>query len=107
MRIIPSLNPISKHSTNVQTATENYDHPCEKYSVNQRLDTDDPVIQISSQQSSSCVEVSGEPSANIKGKIVKKNLIKKSLVESIDDEPQSACIDEEREAMRVKTTRFF
>lgn len=106
MRIISSVNPISKHSTDVQTATENYDHQCEKYKVNQRLDTHDPVTQNSSQQSS-CVKVGGEPLANIKGKTVKKHLNKKNLVESTDDEPQIVCVDEEREAMRIKTTRFF
>jgi hypothetical protein len=103
MRIIPSLNPISKRNLDVQTATENYNFKHEKYKVHKRLNINDQATQNSSQQSS-CIEVSDKPLANIKEK---KHLIEESLAESIDDKPQSACIDEEREAMRVKTTRFF
>ena len=108
MRIIEYLNPTGKRCMDVQTVTENYDCKCEEHDVNQESSTHAQINHDQCPQSSSCIEINGEPLANTTGKNREKHLLEENLVGSADNEPQSVQdIDEEREAMLIKTTRFF
>jgi monothiol glutaredoxin len=69
------------------------------------------MVEKSGQPLSPCVEVDGTMLADVSGEEVENYLLSNGLVAPSDDEadaPTNApCTDEEHEAMRTKTVRFF
>jgi monothiol glutaredoxin len=69
------------------------------------------MVEKSGQPLSPCVEIDGTMLADVSGEEVENWMLSNGLVESTDNEadaPTNApCTDEEHEAMRSKTIRFF
>jgi monothiol glutaredoxin len=69
------------------------------------------MVEKSGQPLSPCVEVDGTMLADVSGEEVENYLLSNGLVSPSEDEadaPTNApCTDEEHEAMRTKTVRFF
>ncbi len=69
------------------------------------------MVERSGQPLSPCVEVDGVMLADVSGEEVENYLLSNSLVSPSTSETEvptnSACTDEEHEAMRSKTVRFF
>ena len=69
------------------------------------------MVEKSGQSLSPCVEIDGVMLADVSGEEVENYLLSNALVNSnneIPDAPIDApCTDEEHEAMRTKTIRFF
>lgn len=109
MKIIAYLNPASRSSMDVRTILKKYKLKYEEHDIVKSPNTHTQIIRNPGQQPSSpCVEIDGTMLVNVSGETVEKYLLKKGLVESIYSEPRKAhCIDEEREAIRSKTVRFF
>ena len=108
MKIIPYLNSNNRHRTDIQTVIEKYILNNEEHDINQKSNTDARMTQNSVQQPPAHIEISNKTSAYIHERIAQKKRLKDSLVELIDREPQNAeFIDEEREAIRTETIRFF
>ncbi len=69
------------------------------------------MVEKSAQPLSPCVEINGHMLADVSGDEVEAYMLKEGLVtenSAIADAPtNAACTDEEHEAMRSKTIRFF
>ena len=69
------------------------------------------MVEKSGQPLSPCVEIDGHMLADVSGDEVEAYMLKEGLVQANDkpaDAPtNAACTDEEHEAMRSKTIRFF
>ena len=69
------------------------------------------MVEKSGQPLSPCVEVDGTMLADVSGEEVENYLLANNLVEPSNLDPEAPtnapCTDEEHEAMRSKTVRFF
>lgn len=69
------------------------------------------MVEKSGQPLSPCVEIDGHMLADVSGDEVEAYMIKEGLVQANDKIAEAptnaACTDEEHEAMRSKTVRFF
>lgn len=69
------------------------------------------MVEKSGQPLSPCVEIDGVMLADVSGEEVENYLLSNGLVtpseKEVDVPTNSACTDEEHEAMRSKTVRFF
>lgn len=69
------------------------------------------MVEKSGQPLSPCVEIDGKMLADVSGEEVENYMLSNELVKSTDKEADAptnaACTDEEHEAMRSKTVRFF
>jgi monothiol glutaredoxin len=69
------------------------------------------MVEKSGQPLSPCVEIDGKMLADVSGEEVENYMLSNGLVEPSSTEPDvptnAPCTDEEHEAMRSKTVRFF
>lgn len=69
------------------------------------------MVEKSGQPLSPCVEINGKMLADVSGEEVENYMLSNGLIEPNEVAPEAptnaACTDEEHEAMRSKTIRFF
>lgn len=69
------------------------------------------MVEKSGQPLSPCVEIDGQMLADVSGEEVENYLLSNGLIEVSNVQPDAPtnapCTDEEHEAMRAKTVRFF
>lgn len=111
MKIIAYLKPTCGWSMGVRAIMKKYSLAYEDRDI-----INDPaqyaeMVEKSGQPLSPCVEVDGVMLADVSGEEVENYLLSNALIESNNQEPEAPidapCTDEEHEAMRSKTIRFF
>ena len=69
------------------------------------------MVEKSGQPLSPCVEIDGHMLADVSGEEVENYMLSNGLIEESEVQPEvptnAPCTDEEHEAMRTKTVRFF
>ena len=111
MKIIAYLKPTCGWSMGVRAIMKKYNLSYEDRDIINQPEKYAEMVEKSGQALSPCVEVDGVMLADVSGEEVENYLLSNELVKSnneIPDAPIDApCTDEEHEAMRTKTIRFF
>jgi len=111
MKIIAYLKPSCGWSMGVRAILKKYSLEYEDRDIINHPDQYAEMVEKSGQPLSPCVEVDGTMLADVSGEEVENYMLGNGLVQSTEteaDAPTNApCTDEEHEAMRSKTVRFF
>lgn len=95
----------------VRAIMKKYDLEYEDRDIINNPDQYAEMVEKSNQPLSPCVEIDGSMLADVSGEEVENYLLSNGLISENDDPadaPTNApCTDEEHEAMRSKTVRFF
>ena len=111
MKIIAYLKPTCGWSMGVRAIMKKYNLSYEDRDIINQPEQYAEMVEKSGQALSPCVEVDGVMLADVSGEEVENYLLSNELVKSNNEIPDApidaACTDEEHEAMRTKTIRFF
>ncbi|MEO0510694.1 MAG: glutaredoxin [Verrucomicrobiota bacterium] len=111
MKIIAYLKPTCGWSMGVRAIMNKYGLEYEDRDIINNPDIYAEMVEKSGQPLSPCVEIDGQMLADVSGEEVENYMLSNGLIEANDmapDAPTNApCTDEEHEAMRTKTIRFF
>ena len=111
MKIIAYLKPTCGWSNGVRAIMKKYDLKYEDRDIINNADQYAEMIKKSGQPLSPCVEIDGTMLADVSGEEVENYMLSNGIVVSTNNESDvpinSPCTDEEHEAMRSKTIRFF
>jgi len=111
MKIIAYLKPTCGWSRGVRAIMQKYDLAYEDRDIINRPDQYAEMVEKSGQPLSPCVEIDGHMLADVSGEEVENYLLSNGLVNANEQQPDvpidAPCSDEEHEAMRSKTVRFF
>ena len=111
MKVIAYLKPTCGWSMGVRAIMKKYNLSYEDRDIINQPDQYAEMVEKSGQALSPCVEIDGVMLADVSGEEVENYLLSNALVKTnneIPDAPIDApCTDEENEAMRTKTIRFF
>lgn len=111
MKIIAYLKPTCGWSMGVRAIMNKYGLEYEDRDIINRPEQYAEMVEKSGQPLSPCVEVDGTLLADVSGEEVETYLLSNGLVTPSDAEAEAPtnapCTDEEHEAMRTKTVRFF
>ena len=111
MKIIAYLKPTCGWSMGVRAIMKKYSLEYEDRDIINHAEQYAEMVEKSGQALSPCVEVDGTMLADVSGEEVENWMLSNGFIESTDkkaDAPTNApCSDEEHEAMRSKTVRFF
>jgi monothiol glutaredoxin len=111
MNIIAYLKPTCGWSMGVRAIMKKYSLEYEDRDIINNADLYAEMVEKSGQPLSPCVEIDGTMLADVSGEEVENYMLSNGLVSQTDSEadvPTNApCTDEEHEAMRSKTVRFF
>ena len=95
----------------VRAIMKKYDLEYEDRDIINNADQYAEMVEKSGQPLSPCVEIDGHMVADVSGDEVESYMLEKGLVTTNTITPEvptnAACTDEEHEAMRSKTVRFF
>ncbi len=111
MKIIAYLKPTCGWSMGVRAIMKKYNLEFEDRDIINDSAQYAEMVQKSGQPLSPCVEIDGVMLSDVSGEEVENYLLSNALIESNNQELEapidSPCTDEEHEAMRSKTIRFF
>ena len=111
MKIIAYLNPSCGWSMGVRAIMKKYNLEFEDRDIINNPDQYAEMVKKSGQALSPCVEIDSVMLADVSGEEVENYMLSNGFVASKADKtdvPTNApCTDEEHEAMRSKTVRFF
>jgi monothiol glutaredoxin len=111
MKVIAYLKPTCGWSMGVRAIMKKYGLEYEDRDIINQPDQYAEMVQKSNQPLSPCVEIDGTMLADVSGEEVENYLLSNDLIaksEQPAEAPTNApCTDEEHEAMRSKTVRFF
>ena len=111
MKIIAYLKPTCGWSMGVRAIMKKYNLEFEDRDIINNPDQYAEMVKKSGQALSPCVEIEGVMLADVSGEEVENYMLSNGFVASNADKtdvPTNApCTDEEHEAMRSKTVRFF
>lgn len=111
MNIIAYLKPTCGWSMGVRAIMKKYGLEYEDRDIINRADQYAEMVEKSGQPLSPCVEIDGHMLADVSGEEVENYMLSNGLVQASDEAPDAPtnapCTDEEHEAMRTKTIRFF
>ncbi len=111
MKIIAYLKPTCGWSMGVRAIMKKYNLSFEDRDIINDATQYAEMVDKSGQPLSPCVEINDVMLADVSGEEVENYLLSNALVKSNDGIPDSPidapCTDEEHEAMRTKTIRFF
>ena len=111
MKIIAYLKPTCGWSMGVRAIMKKYDLAYEDRDIINNADQYAEMVEKSGQPLSPCVEIDGTMLADVSGEEVESYMLSNSLVAANSNEAEAptnaACTDEEHEAMRSNTIRFF
>ncbi len=111
MKIIAYLKPTCGWSMGVRAIMKKYSLEYEDRDIINNADQYAEMVEKSGQPLSPCVEIDGTMLADVSGEEVENYMLSNDLVTPSNteaDAPTNApCTDEEHEAMRSKTVRFF
>ena len=111
MKIIAYLKPTCGWSMGVRAIMKQYGLEYEDRDIINHADQYAEMVEKSGQPLSPCVEIDGHMLADVSGEEVEAYMLEQGLVKANDLSPEAptnaACTDEEHEAMRSKTIRFF
>tara|TARA_B110000285_G_scaffold161852_1_gene180794 strand:+ start:3325 stop:3660 length:336 start_codon:yes stop_codon:yes gene_type:complete len=111
MKIIAYLKPTCGWSMGVRAIMKKYGLEYEDRDIINHADQYAEMVEKSGQPLSPCVEIDGHMLADVSGDEVEAYLLKEGLATetsaAADAPTNAACTDEEHEAMRSKTIRFF
>jgi len=111
MKIIAYLKPTCGWSMGVRAIMKKYGLEYEDRDIINNPDQYAEMVEKSGQPLSPCVEIDGSMLADVSGEEVENYMLSNGLVaennQSIDTPINAPCTDEEHEAMRSKTVRFF
>tara|TARA_B100000886_G_scaffold95262_2_gene63088 strand:- start:53 stop:388 length:336 start_codon:yes stop_codon:yes gene_type:complete len=111
MKIIAYLKPTCGWSMGVRAIMKKYGLEYEDRDIINNADQYAEMVEKSGQPLSPCVEINGSMLADVSGEEVENYMLSNGLVSQNNaeaDAPTNApCTDEEHEAMRSKTIRFF
>ena len=111
MKIIAYLKPTCGWSMGVRAIMKKYDLEYEDRDIINDPDQYAEMVEKSGQPLSPCVEINGTMLADVSGEEVENWMLSKDLLSASNkaaEAPTNApCTDEEHEAMRSKTVRFF
>ena len=111
MKIIAYLKPTCGWSMGVRAIMNKYDLAYEDRDIINDRNQYAEMVEKSGQSLSPCVEINGHLLADVSGEEVENWMLSQGLIEANQraaDVPTNApCTDEEHEAMRSKTIRFF
>ncbi|MDQ8193897.1 glutaredoxin [Coraliomargarita sp. SDUM461004] len=111
MKIIAYLKPTCGWSMGVRAIMKKYGLEYEDRDIINNPDQYAEMVEKSGQPLSPCVEINGTMLADVSGEEVENYMLSNELVSENNtqaDAPINApCTDEEHEAMRSKTVRFF
>jgi monothiol glutaredoxin len=111
MKIIAYLKPTCGWSMGVRAIMKKYGLEYEDRDIINNADQYAEMVEKSGQPLSPCVEIDGTMLADVSGEEVENYLLSNGLVtennNSVDVPINASCTDEEHEAMRTKTVRFF
>ena len=108
MKIVTHLNVNCRYSRNVRAIMEKYNLYYEEHDDARIQSLYAQKTQSSNTRLLPCVAINGIELTDISGKDVQKHLLEKGLIETVDRKPRKILhTDEEQEAMRSKTIRFF
>ncbi|MFP4069962.1 MAG: glutaredoxin family protein [Verrucomicrobiota bacterium] len=111
MKIIAYLKPTCGWSMGVRAIMKKYGLDYEDRDIINRPDQYAEMVEKSGQPLSPCVEIDGRMLADVSGEEVENYLLSNGLVEANESSTEvpidAPCTDEEHEAMRSKTVRFF
>lgn len=111
MKIIAYLKPTCGWSMGVRAIMKKYRLEYEDRDIINQPDQYAEMVEKSGQPLSPCVEIDGTMLADVSGEEVENYMLSNGIVQSTEaeaDAPTNApCTDEEHEAMRSKTVRFF
>ena len=111
MKIIAYLKPTCGWSMCVRAIMKKYDLEYEDRDIINDAAQYAEMVEKSGQPLSPCVEVDGHMLADVSGEEVENWMLSNGLIAPSDSQPEAPtnapCTDEEHEAMRSKTVRFF
>lgn len=111
MKIIAYLKPTCGWSMGVRAILNKYDLAYEDRDIINDRNQYAEMVEKSGQSLSPCVEINGHLLADVSGEEVENWMLSQGIIqenERVADVPTNApCTDEEHEAMRSKTIRFF
>ncbi len=111
MKIIAYLKPTCGWSMGVRAIMKKYDLEYEDRDIINDPDQYAEMVEKSGQPLSPCVEINGTMLADVSGEEVENWMLSKDLISASSKEAEAPtnapCTDEEHEAMRSKTVRFF
>lgn len=111
MTIIAYLKPSCGWSMGVRAIMKKYDLEYEDRDIINNADQYAEMVEKSGQPLSPCVEIDGTMLADVSGEEVENYMQSNGLVSENSAEAEvpinAPCTDEEHEAMRSKTVRFF
>ncbi|MEN8662344.1 MAG: glutaredoxin [Lentimonas sp.] len=111
MKIIAYLKPTCGWSMGVRAIMKKYELEFEDRDIINNSDQYAEMVEKSGQPLSPCVEIDGNMLADVSGEEVENYMLSNNLVSTTSNEADAptnaACTDEEHEAMRSKTVRFF
>lgn len=111
MKIIAYLKPTCGWSMGVRAIMKKYGLEYEDRDIINNADQYAEMVEKSGQPLSPCVEIDGTMLADVSGEEVENYLLSNGLVtennKPVDVPINASCTDEEHEAMRTKTVRFF
>mgnify|MGYP000338801529 CR=1 FL=1 len=111
MKIIAYLKPTCGWSMGVRAIMKKYDLEYEDRDIINNADQYAEMVEKSGQPLSPCVEIDGHMLADVSGEEVEAYMLEQKLVTANSVTPEAptnaSCTDEEHEAMRSKTIRFF
>jgi glutaredoxin len=111
MKIIAYLKPSCGWSMGVRAIMKKYGLEYEDRDIINNPAQYAEMVEKSGQPLSPCVEIDGKMLADVSGEEVENYMLSNELVaanhKEADAPTNAACTDEEHEAMRSKTVRFF
>jgi monothiol glutaredoxin len=111
MKIIAYLKPTCGWSMGVRAILKKYELEYEDRDIINDAAQYAEMVEKSGQPLSPCVEIDGTMLADVSGEEVENYMLSNSLVSEsnaeVDVPTNAPCTDEEHEAMRSKTVRFF
>ena len=111
MKIKAYLKPHCGWSMGVRAIMDKYDLKYDDLDIINNQDIYAEMVEKSGQPLSPCVEINGSMLADVSGEEVENYMLSNGLVSQNNAEAEAPtnapCTDEEHEAMRSKTVRFF
>lgn len=111
MEIIAYLKPTCGWSMGVRAIMDKYKLAYQDRDIINQAEQYAEMVEKSGQRLSPCVEIDGTMLADVSGEEVENYMLSNRLVAATDTETEvptnAPCTDEEHEAMRSKTVRFF
>lgn len=111
MNITAYLKPTCGWSMGVRAIMNKYGLEYEDRDIINQPEQYAEMVEKSGQPLSPCVEIDGQMLADVSGEEVENYMLSNRLVKASEEAPDAPidapCTDEEHEAMRTKTIRFF